>query len=84
MAQCAISSEGDKLLASHGDKTWNLEPNLSYVPTVVFNNSVNINSIDTDRSLADFKSLMCSKIEENQPEVCKNKSFMSRIKQLFS
>ncbi|KAH1021241.1 hypothetical protein HUJ04_010779 [Dendroctonus ponderosae] len=72
MTKCAISSEGDKLLASYGDKTWNLEPNLSYVPTVVFNNSVEINFSDMNKSLVDFKSVMCSKIEQNHPDVCKS------------
>ncbi|ERL89590.1 hypothetical protein D910_06955 [Dendroctonus ponderosae] len=84
MTKCAISSEGDKLLASYGDKTWNLEPNLSYVPTVVFNHSVEINFSDMNKSLVDFKSVMCSKIEQNHPDVCKSRSFMSRIKQFFS
>lgn len=81
---CVVSRDGDKLLAAHGDKTWNLEPNLYFVPTVVFNNSNQIESDDQEKSLSDFKTILCRKITENKPEICNEIGIFDRIKRLFS
>lgn len=34
---CAVSEEGDRLLAKYGQRTIDLEPVLTYVPTVIVN-----------------------------------------------
>ncbi|KAL1508959.1 hypothetical protein ABEB36_003772 [Hypothenemus hampei] len=81
---CASSKEGDELLASNGEKTWNLEPNLSYVPTIVYNNSTEINSIETRNSLVDFKNVVCGKLATRKPVLCDKTSFFEKIKQFFT
>ncbi|XP_050292938.1 GILT-like protein 1 isoform X2 [Anthonomus grandis grandis] len=83
---CGVSDEGSKLLASNGDKTWNLEPNLYYVPTVVFNNSIQINQEDQRNSLSNFKMTMCKKIlvESERPEVCNEIGLLERMRSFFS
>ena len=35
IAECAASSEGDNLLKVHGDKTNDLMPRISFVPTIL-------------------------------------------------
>lgn len=37
ISECIGSPLGDNLLAAHGDKTWALEPQLSFVPTIAIN-----------------------------------------------
>lgn len=84
LTKCAVTSEGDMLLAANGNKTWELEPNLYYVPTVVFNNSIQINAEDQRNSMADFKEIMCRKLNKNKPEICNDISFVEKIKHFFS
>lgn len=37
ISKCINSSLADDLLAANGDKTWALEPQLSFVPTIILN-----------------------------------------------
>ncbi|XP_066150532.1 GILT-like protein 1 isoform X1 [Euwallacea fornicatus] len=84
LTTCMVSSEGDKLLASHGDKTWKLEPNIYFVPTVVFNNSVMIDANDQNKSMVDFKDIVCKKISVHKLKICEHSGFFDRIKNYFS
>ncbi|KAJ8985067.1 hypothetical protein NQ317_019750 [Molorchus minor] len=69
---CSSSEEGERLLAENGDKTWKLEPSISFVPTVVYNDVYDKNS--QDQSLIDFVAVVCSKINGSKPSICDNRS----------
>ncbi|KAJ8956509.1 hypothetical protein NQ318_019227, partial [Aromia moschata] len=68
LKSCANSEEGDRLLAANGDKTWELDPNISFVPTIVYDGVFDQTS--QDQSLRDFVAVVCSKIVEAKPTVC--------------
>lgn len=68
---CVQTEEGDKLLAEYGDKTWKLNPNLSFVPTVIYNGVYNDDS--QWQSLKDFVAVVCSKLGEPKLDICLNK-----------
>lgn len=84
LTACAASKQGDQLLALNGDKTWKLEPNLYFVPTVTLNNSLEINHPNQRQALTDFKGLICDQITESVPDVCKNSGLLRRIRHFFS
>ncbi|RZB58813.1 gamma-interferon-inducible lysosomal thiol reductase-like, partial [Asbolus verrucosus] len=54
ISTCARTNQGDNLLARNGNKTNNLEPNISFVPTVVYNDQFDEHL--QDLSLTDFSS----------------------------
>ncbi|CAG9822492.1 unnamed protein product [Phaedon cochleariae] len=68
---CSESSEGDRLLARNGDLTWQLDPQISFVPTIVYDQKYNSDA--QSQSLQDFVAVVCSKIEGNKPEICKDR-----------
>lgn len=59
------------MLAQYGDQTLNLEPSISFVPTVVYNDVYDQN--DQWRSLKDFVAVVCDKLNGTKPEICVNK-----------
>ncbi|CAG9769474.1 unnamed protein product [Ceutorhynchus assimilis] len=80
LVSCALSREGDKLLAAHGDRTQELEPNLYFVPTLVLNNSIVINSDDQDESRQDFMGFLCTRLP-HKPDICNdNTSLFKKVK----
>ncbi|CAH1969832.1 unnamed protein product [Acanthoscelides obtectus] len=68
---CSRGVEGSELLAQNGEKTLQLEPVLSFVPTIIYNDVYS--NQDHMQSLKDFAAVVCSKIEGDKPEICANK-----------
>ncbi|KAK2588697.1 hypothetical protein KPH14_001590 [Odynerus spinipes] len=64
LTECTQSTLGDDLLAAHGDKTWALEPQLSFVPTIVING---VHSRENQAAaLNNFSSLICGLLSESE------------------
>ncbi|XP_044259094.1 uncharacterized protein LOC123007737 [Tribolium madens] len=76
ISNCATTSQGDDLLAKHGVKTYDLEPNISFVPTVVYDDKFDDNL--QEMSLVDFAAVVCSKIRGDKPRICDNKMLPQR------
>lgn len=77
LRNCTHGKKGDEILAKYGDQTLNLEPSISFVPTIIYNDVY-----DTDnqwRSLKDFVAVVCDKINGTKPEICENKSLPTTI-----
>lgn len=72
LKNCTHGKEGDELLAQYGDQTLNLEPLISFVPTIIYNDVYD--SDDQWRSLRDFVAVVCDKINGTKPHICENKS----------
>ncbi|XP_050499092.1 GILT-like protein 1 [Diabrotica virgifera virgifera] len=69
LKSCSDSIEGDKLLATKGDRTFQLDPNISFVPTIVFDDQ--FKQVEQSQSLKDFVAVVCSKIQnKSKPSVC--------------
>lgn len=68
IVQCANSTDGNDVLSINGDLTSQLNPQLTSVPTVVFNE--NFNKKDQDQAFTDFKSVLCSYIKGEHPHEC--------------
>jgi hypothetical protein len=69
LKNCSDGIEGDQLLAAKGDRTWELDPSLYFVPTTVFNDK--FNETIQNQSLLDFVAVVCSKIEyKSKPAIC--------------
>lgn len=83
VAACVASKQSDKLLAANGDKTWSLEPNLYYVPTIILNNSLQINQPNQRQALYNLKALVCDHINEPKPEICSNDTVLRKIRNFF-
>lgn len=49
----------------------NLEPSISFVPTIIYNDVFNAD--DQWRSLTDFAAVVCDKINGNKPQFCESK-----------
>jgi len=64
---CANGTKGDEILASYGDKTQQLNPNLSFVPTVIFNEK--FNQADQDTAMSDLKGVIC-RLSTKKPKAC--------------
>lgn len=60
--ECIRNPLGDNLLAAHGDKTWALEPQLSFVPTIVINGVYSREN--QAAALNHFASLICGFLSE--------------------
>lgn len=73
---CGRSTEGDDLLAGHGNKTYDLEPNIYFVPTIVYDDNFDDNM--QEMSLLDFTAVVCSKIRGDKPRICDNKTLPRR------
>ncbi|XP_063908749.1 GILT-like protein 1 [Zophobas morio] len=76
ISKCARSHQGDDLLAHNGNKTNNLEPNISFVPTIVYNDE--FDDYLQERSLVDFAAVVCSKIKGEKPTACRGKRLPER------
>ncbi|XP_034952072.1 GILT-like protein 1 [Chelonus insularis] len=71
LKECATSQFGDDLFAAHGDRTHNLTPSLSFVPTIVINEQYS--SKNQQAALSNFKGLICGLLpQENKPSSCGN------------
>lgn len=57
----------------HGNKTMDLDPNLSFVPTIIYNDFYN--QTEQEASLKDFAAVVCHKIKSGKPKICNGKSF---------
>ncbi|XP_063992784.1 GILT-like protein 1 [Diachasmimorpha longicaudata] len=69
ISDCMETSHGDNLLAAHGDKTHNLSPPVTFVPTIIVDNV--FPDANHDEALNNFKKLICNKIP-NKPSTCVN------------
>ncbi|XP_026291926.1 GILT-like protein 1 [Frankliniella occidentalis] len=67
IVQCANSTKGDQLLADMGKLTPS-RPELSWVPTVVLNNTKN--QQDIDEAQTNLKGTICQYISDPKPSVC--------------
>lgn len=68
IVQCANSTEGNEVLSKNGDLTSQLNPQLTSVPTVVFND--NFSKKDQDQAFSDFQTVLCSYIKGEHPHEC--------------
>ncbi|KAJ8965022.1 hypothetical protein NQ314_004420 [Rhamnusium bicolor] len=73
---CASSDIGEELLALNGDKTWKLEPTISFVPTIVYDDK--FDQLSQDLSLMDFIAVVCRKLNETKPTICNNRPLPKR------
>nr|WIM01436.1 gamma-interferon-inducible lysosomal thiol reductase-like protein [Limnephilus flavicornis] len=64
---CANGTMGDEILASYGDKTHQLNFNLAFVPTVIFNEK--FNQADQDAAMSDLKGVIC-RLSTKKPMAC--------------
>lgn len=64
--ECANKTQGNELLAEMGNKTQLLQPKLTSVPTVVFNNKYDQN--DFKDSQTNFKGVLCKYISPKPAE----------------
>ncbi|XP_077293959.1 GILT-like protein 1 [Arctopsyche grandis] len=64
---CADGTKGDDILATYGDKTANLKPSLSFVPTVIFNEK--FDQDQQNEAMVDLKSVIC-KLATKKPAQC--------------
>ncbi|CAH0553473.1 unnamed protein product [Brassicogethes aeneus] len=69
MKKCAQGPEGDSLIKMHGNRTMELDPIISFVPTIIFNGAYN--HADQAGSQYNFASVVCSKIQGQIPDVCR-------------
>jgi len=69
--QC-INEDGPGLLAANGNRTHNLNPELYYVPWILYNGQFNVS--DLDESQKDFAGLLCKKLGSNGPKECSGNS----------
>ncbi|XP_015118815.1 GILT-like protein 1 [Diachasma alloeum] len=69
ISNCMETSHGDNLLAAHGDKTHNLKPPVSFIPTIVLDNVYS--DANQNAALVNFKKLICQRIP-NKPPTCAN------------
>jgi len=67
LKMCANNIAGSNFLAKYGDITLNVDPVITFVPTIIFNNSYS--SENQNDSLNDFLFTACSLIED-KPEKC--------------
>lgn len=63
-----FTTNGDDVLAELGDQTHSVEPTITFVPTVVFNDVYNQDL--QDQSLTDFKAALCSVVDRPIPAAC--------------
>ncbi|CAG9830580.1 unnamed protein product [Diabrotica balteata] len=69
LKSCSDTIEGDRLSAIHGDRTFQLDPNISFVPTIVFDDQ--FKQVDQSQALRDFVAVVCSKIKnKSKPSLC--------------
>lgn len=71
LKSCSNGKEGDALLAQYGDQTLNLEPSISFVPTIIYNDIYD--QEDQWRSLTDFVAVVCDKINGSKLHTCDNR-----------
>lgn len=64
-----IETEGDDILADLGDQTHSVEPTITFVPTVIYNDVYNQEL--QDLSLVDFKGVVCGLTADLDLDVCK-------------
>ncbi|CAG7724241.1 unnamed protein product, partial [Allacma fusca] len=67
-----INEDGPGLLAANGNRTHNLNPELYYVPWILYNGQFNVS--DLDESQKDFAGLLCKKLGSNGPKECSGNS----------
>jgi len=65
---CAEGMSGSEFLAEYGNKTHDLNPPLTSVPTVVFNDK--FMKSDSDMAVSDFRKALCSRISGTKPAEC--------------
>lgn len=68
MVKCEKNGEGNLILISHGVKTKAVTPIISYVPTIIFNDS--FSQSYQDEALVDFLSVTCRLLGKEMPMGC--------------
>lgn len=68
ISQCANSTEGSKLLQTHGEKTQDLKPALTFVPTIVIKHQYT--KENQDLALTDLRSVICRALPQPRPQEC--------------
>lgn len=75
VTNCANGTKGEDYLAAYGDETARLNPPLSSVPTVVFNQAYK--KSDQDLAATDFKKVLCSYLKNECPSECNSAAIIS-------
>ncbi|XP_066581294.1 GILT-like protein 1 [Prorops nasuta] len=69
ITQCLDGPQGDDLLAKYGDRTRELQPQISFVPTVVINGEYSREN--QNAALRNFFSLICKNLpQDGRPSDC--------------
>lgn len=71
LKSCCQGKKGDELLAKYGDQTLNLDPSISFVPTITYNGIYDVD--DQWRTLKDFVAVICDKLKGTKPQICLTK-----------
>lgn len=69
--KCVNSEEGSEILANYGDITHNLNPKISFVPTIVFKGKYD-QSLQNG-ALRNMLRTTCDLLQ-NQPEACRTRT----------
>ncbi|KAK4883208.1 hypothetical protein RN001_006527 [Aquatica leii] len=72
--KCSQSRRGDQLLAKYGDQTHKVQPMITFVPTIIFNDS--FDSDIQESSLKNFLETACD-VLQNKPDGCQKKNFLN-------
>ncbi|XP_044735152.1 GILT-like protein 1 [Chrysoperla carnea] len=65
---CSKTEEGANYLAQYGDRTHAVRPNISFVPTIIFNSVYNQEL--QNKALKNFEEVLCSQLSEPKPAEC--------------
>lgn len=64
-----FNNDGDEILAQLGDQTHAVEPTITFVPTIVYDDVFNQNL--QDNSLTDFAGVACAQLSSSAPASCR-------------
>lgn len=67
MLKCRDEGKADNLLAGYGEKTFAVEPQINFVPSIIYNDGINEDQRDI---FEDFLWMTCQKIGNNKPANC--------------
>lgn len=68
MVKCRDDGTADNLLAIMGEKTYAVNPQITFVPTIIYNDSYD--DENQQNSLSDFIGVVCQLLENEKPDGC--------------
>lgn len=63
-----FNNEGDDILANLGDQTHAVQPTITFVPTIIYNDV--FDQTLQDSSLTDFAGVVCGQLNTTAPSFC--------------